>query len=334
VVLWHTDRKDKIKLAKILVTGGAGFIASHIVDAYINNGDKVVVIDNLSTGKRENVNLKAKFYHLDISDSYVADIFAEEKFDLISHHAAQVSVRNSVADPVFDAQTNILGSIKLMELAVKHKVKKFVFASTGGVIYGEQDYYPADENHPLRPVSPYGVAKLAAEKYLWFYHCNSNLDYVVLRYGNVYGPRQDPFGEAGVVAIFAQQMLNCQQPVINGTGEQTRDFVYVGDVVRANLLVQKLSSCEIINIGTGRETSVNSLFDQMVQITNTGFKRVYGPPKKGEQQRSVLSYERAKRLLSWQPEISLGEGLEMTIDYFRKLKERDKKQETGDGKLS
>lgn len=303
---------------KVLVTGGAGFIGSHLVDAYIDRGSEVVVIDDLSTGKKENINFQAKFYHLSVLDPKLDEIFAAEKFDLINHHAAQVSVRNSVADPAFDAEVNIVGSIKLLELAVKHGVKKFIFASSGGAIYGEHDYFPADESHPVKPLSPYGTAKLAAENYLWFYHFSYGLDSIILRYANVYGPRQDPFGEAGVVAIFAQQFLNNQQLIINGTGEQTRDFVYISDVVRASLLAEALEGYQAINIGTSKESSVNDLFEEMAALTKGEYDKAYGSAKSGEQLRSVLDHKLARELIGWKPQVNLKEGLRTTYDYFSK----------------
>jgi UDP-glucose 4-epimerase len=221
---------------KILVTGGAGFIGSHVVDAYLELGHEVVVVDNLSSGSIENLNPKAKFYKMDIRDSDIEDLFKNEKPDIVNHHAAQMDVRKSVEDPIYDADVNIIGSLNLLQNCIRYGVKKFIFASTGGAIYGEQDYFPADEEHPTRPLSPYGVAKLTVEKYLYFYKEVHGLNYVVLRYANIYGPRQNPHGEAGVVAIFTSKMLKGEQPVINGDGFQTRDYTFVGDVVRANVL--------------------------------------------------------------------------------------------------
>jgi len=212
---------------KILLTGGAGFIGSHIADLLIQQGHQVVIIDNLSRGKEENLNPAAVFYRLDIRDEKLEKIFSREKPEILNHHAAQVSVRNSVEDPIQDLEINIRGTVHLLELSRRYGVKKVIFASSGGAIYGEQEYFPADENHPLKPLSPYGVTKLAGEKYLYYYQKNFQLPYVALRYANVYGPRQDPFGEAGVVAIFTQKMLTGATPIINGTGEQTRDYVYV-----------------------------------------------------------------------------------------------------------
>ena len=221
---------------KILVTGGAGFIASQIADAYITEGHIVTIVDDLSTGFEENVNPAAKFVKINIGDPGIVDLFNKEKFDLVNHHAAQMDVRKSVADPIFDANTNIMGTINLLQSCVKSGVKKIIFASTGGAVYGEQEYFPADESHPTSPISPYGITKLTIEKYLYFYYLEHKLNYTILRYSNVYGLRQNPFGEAGVVAIFINKLLKGEQPVINGSGEQTRDYVFVEDVVKANLL--------------------------------------------------------------------------------------------------
>jgi len=249
---------------KILVTGGAGFIASHITDAFINEGHDVVVLDDLSSGFEKNVNPKAKLIIGDICDKELVEkLFKDERFDVVNHHAAQMDVRRSVKDPTFDANTNIIGTINLLQNSIKYNTKKFMFASTGGAVYGEQLYFPADEDHPTQPRSPYGISKLAVEKYLYFYNAEYGLNFTVLRYANIYGPRQNPFGEAGVVAIFTTKLLNDEQPVINGSGEQTRDYVYVGDVVKANLLTLNDNANEIYNVGTGVETNVNQLFHKL-----------------------------------------------------------------------
>ncbi|MBI3600377.1 MAG: SDR family NAD(P)-dependent oxidoreductase, partial [Nitrospinae bacterium] len=212
----------------ILITGGAGFIASHIADRYVKEGYRVIVVDNLITGKLKNLNPDAKFYKCDIRDKKgLEDIFRENKIDCVNHHAAQMDVRRSVDDPIYDGDVNILGSLNLLQLAVKYRIQRFIFASTGGAVYGEQEYFPADEKHPQNPLSPYGISKLAVEKYLYFHKTTHNLNYTVLRYANVYGPRQDPHGEAGVVAIFSKKILKGEQPVINGDGGQTRDYTFV-----------------------------------------------------------------------------------------------------------
>jgi UDP-glucose 4-epimerase len=303
---------------KILVTGGAGFIASHIVDAYVGLGHSVTIIDDLSTGRKSNLNAKAKFVEADIRDAgAVQKIFEGEKFDVVNHHAAQMDVRRSVADPVFDASVNVVGVLTLLEAAVKKGVRRFVFASSGGAIYGEQDYFPANEAHPTRPISPYGVAKLTTEQYLFFYKAVYGLDSVALRYANVYGPRQNPEGEAGVVAIFATKMLKGEQPVINGDGKQTRDYVFVGDVVRANVLALNARSSAIFNVGTGIESDVNQLFTVLRTLTGSSCAERHAEAKKGEQLRSVLDFGKLQRELGWSPTVSLTDGIRMTVEYFR-----------------
>jgi len=302
---------------KILVTGGAGFIGSHIVDCYIENGHDVVVIDNLSTGKVENVNSQAQFFCADIRDAEIEEIFQTNKFDVVNHHAAQMDVRKSVEYPIYDAEVNAIGILNLLQNSVKNGVKKFIFASTGGAIYGEQDYFPADEEHPTQPYSPYGITKLIGEKYLFFYHLTYGLDYVALRYANVYGPRQNPHGEAGVVAIFCSRLLSGQSTVINGDGKQTRDYVFVGDVVRANLKALTYAESNIFNIGTRKETTVNELFNMINEVTGAKAEEQHGPAKEGEQFRSVIDYGKASRKLSWKPEVNLEEGIKRTVDFFR-----------------
>ncbi len=302
----------------ILVTGGAGFIASHIVDAFIENGHNLTIIDNLTTGREENINPKAKFYNVDIRDD-LTQIFEEGKFDVVNHHAAQIDVRRSVTDPIYDAGVNIIGTLNLLQNSVKFGVKKFMFASTGGAVYGEQDYFPADENHKLQPLSPYGISKLAVEKYLYFYNEVYGLKYTILRYANIYGPRQNPLGEAGVVCIFLDKILANEQPIINGSGEQTRDYVYVKDVVKANLLTLDEEESEIYNVGTGIETSVNELFKLINQNFDNSIKEVHGPAKPGEQMRSVITSEKLFKKFGWKPSTNLEDGLKETIDYYKSL---------------
>ncbi|MGA9121253.1 MAG: NAD-dependent epimerase/dehydratase family protein [Bacteroidota bacterium] len=303
---------------KILVTGGAGFIASQIADAYISLGHDVVILDNLSTGKESNLNPRAKFVRADIREAdKVKELFAKERFDAINHHAAQMDVRRSVDDPVYDASVNLLGVLTLLEACIATGVKKVLFASSGGAMYGEQDYFPADENHPQRAISPYGVAKLTTEKYLFYYKAVHNLDSVSLRYANVYGPRQNPEGEAGVVAIFTSRMLAGGQPVINGDGKQTRDYVYVGDVVRANVRALDFPGTDAFNVCTGVESDVNDLFRIIKKRTGSACEEKHGPAKKGEQLRSLLTYQKIQKVLGWKPEVSLEEGLGKTVDYFR-----------------
>ncbi|MCZ7613469.1 MAG: NAD-dependent epimerase/dehydratase family protein [Ignavibacteriaceae bacterium] len=295
---------------KILVTGGAGFIASQIADEYINEGHQIFILDNLTTGFEKNINLKAQFIREDICSSAIISLFEKEKFDVVNHHAAQIDVRKSVNDPVFDANTNILGTINLLQASIKTGVKKFIFASTGGAIYGEQEYFPADEKHPTNPVSPYGITKLTIEKYLYFYRNEYGLKYSILRYANVYGPRQNPFGEAGVVAIFTNKLLRNENPVINGNGKQTRDYVFVEDVVKANVIALNDNSSEIYNVGTGTETSVNELFLKLNKVAGNKAEEKHGPAPKGEQLRSVISSAKLFNRFKWKPSIKIDEGLQ------------------------
>jgi len=302
---------------KILVTGGAGFIGSHLVDRLVQEGHEVVVVDNLWTGKRRNLNREARFYKLDIQSSRLERVFNRERPLLVMHLAAQVDVRRSVEDPIFDAQVNVLGTLNLLEQAVKYGTRKVIFASSGGAIYGEQDVFPAPESHPIRPLSPYGISKLNAEQYLAYYQRVSGIQYVILRYSNVYGPRQDPEGEAGVVAIFTGKMLAGEQPIINGNGRQTRDFVFVDDVVEANLAVMGKEVQGVYNVGTAEETSINDLFRLLVELTNANCKELHGPAKKGEQARSVVDIARLRQELGWEPKVPLREGLARTVEFFR-----------------
>lgn len=305
---------------KVLVTGGAGFIASHVVDMYIQHGYEVVVVDDLSTGRRSNLNPKAKFYHLDIRDESIKDVFEAEKPDFVNHHAAQMDVRRSVAEPLFDASVNILGSINLIECAKQFGVKRMVYISTGGAVYGEPEYLPCDEAHPVNPICQYGASKHTVEHYLYMYKINYGLDYTVLRYPNVYGPRQDPHGEAGVVAIFTGQMLRGEQVVINGDGEQERDFVYVGDCASGNLLAVEAShGVGIVNLGSGYGTTVNQIYQKLSEITRYPLSAQYGPPKLGETSKIYLDAGKAARELNWRPIVDLDEGLRRTVDYFTQV---------------
>lgn len=302
---------------KILVTGGAGFIASQIADAYIKEGHQVFVLDNLLTGFKKNINPEAVFIKKDIIDPTLLELFEKEKFDVVNHHAAQMDVRKSVADPSFDATTNILGTINLLQNCVKTGVRKFMFASTGGAVYGEQAYFPADENHPTQPLSPYGISKLTVEKYLYFYFMQHKLKYTILRYANIYGPRQNAMGEAGVVAIFSTKLLKGEQPIINGSGKQTRDYVFVGDVVKANLLTLDDDVCDTYNIGTAAETDVNVLYKTLNQIIGNGQEEKHGPAAPGEQMRSVISSDKIFNKFKWRPSTSFGSGLLETVNYFK-----------------
>lgn len=309
----------------ILLTGGAGFIGSHVVDVYLEQGHQVSVLDDLSHGRRENLPPGVPLYVMDMSRPEVEDVFAQVRPDVLNHHAAQIDVRKSVADPVEDARTNILGSLNLFQLGLRFGVQKIIFASTGGAIYGEQDLFPADEDHPTRPVSPYGVAKLSVEKYLHFYSAVHGLTSVCLRYANVYGPRQDPLGEAGVVAIFSNKLFSAERPVINGDGRQTRDYVYVGDIAAANGIALHYEQSETFNIGTGIETDVNTICRLLVKHIGAETEPIHGPELPGEQFRSVIDAQKAKRYLGWAPQISLEDGLKRTVDYFRDILEKNEK---------
>lgn len=304
---------------KILVTGGAGFIGSNLVDALIKKGNEVVVVDNLYMGKMENINPDARFYLMDIRSKELEKVFEVEKIDVVYHQAAQMDVRKSVEDPMFDADVNVSGTLNLLQNSVNFNIKRFLFSSTGGAIYGEQDYFPADEKHPTRPCSPYGITKLTVEKYLYYYNLVFNLNYTILRYANVYGPRQNPHGEAGVVAIFIKKMKANEQPVINGDGTQTRDFVFVDDVVRANLFALETGLNDIFNVGTGLETDVNFIFKEINREIGKNLPEKHVPAKEGEQLRSVISFEKIKKLLDWEPRVNLKTGLKKTVDYFSDL---------------
>lgn len=302
---------------KILVTGGAGFIGSNVVDAMIEAGFEVVVVDNLSTGHEENVNPRAKLYKVDIRSPELEQVFQQEHPDFVDHHAAQISVRISVQKPMEDAQINVLGSLNVIECCQKYGVKNLIYISTGGAVYGEPIYLPCDESHPVNPICHYGATKHAPEHYLYLYRQLYGLNYVVLRYPNVFGPRQDPLGEAGVVAIFIGQMLRGEQVIINGSGEQERDFVYVGDCVRANLLALERGDGEIYNIGCGRGTSVNEIYAKLKEITGYTLDAQHGPPKAGETFKIYLDATKAERELGWKPLVSLDEGMRQTVDFFR-----------------
>lgn len=305
---------------RILVTGGAGFIGSHLIDALVaSNADEVSLFDDFSTGKRYRVNPKATVYQIDLRDAAaVASAVGKIKPEVIVHLAAQMDVRRSVADPAFDAQVNLIGFLNLIESARANGLKRVVFSSSGGAIYGEQDNFPCNEDHPLRPVSPYGVAKLATEGYLFFYKVQYGIDYLALRFGNVYGPRQDPHGEAGVVAIFCGRILDGRPVTIYGTGEQTRDYVFVGDVVRAILAALKSNASGVaLNVGTGIETNVNELFSTLAAIADFPTHPEHGPARPGEQLRSVISPARAAEVLGWRPEKKLEDGLEETFKFFK-----------------
>lgn len=303
---------------RILVTGGAGFIGSHVVDRYVAEGHQVVIIDDLSTGSTDNLNPKAQFQKLDIRSKAAADFIQQIHPDIINHHAAQIDLRKSVEQPILDAEINILGLLNIMEAAVRVKsVKQVIFASTGGAIYGDASVIPTPEEYPAWPISPYGVAKLTCEHYLHYYQSAHGIPFISLRYGNVYGPRQNPKGEAGVIAIFSGRLLSGRQPTINGDGKQTRDYVFVGDIVEANTIVLKDNHHGLYNIGTGKETDVNTIFKKLRTLIAPTIQAIHGPVKIGEQRRSSLDTSKAKRELGWQAQTSLIQGLQQTANFFK-----------------
>lgn len=300
----------------ILVTGGAGFVGSNIVDLYIKNGHNVTVIDDLSTGHEKNVNSKAKFVEMDIRSDKLKALFSKEGFDVVNHQAARGNVRRSIGFPMEYADVNIRGGINLLECCKEFGVRKVIYSSTGGCVYGELVRIPADESHPIKPVDPYGVSKASFELYLAAYKQMYGLNYTTFRYPNVYGPRQDPFGEAGVVSIFIGQMLNDEPVTINGDGEQTRDYVFVGDVARANNLVLNNGDDDTFNLGTGIETSVNTVFEELKTILQYSKDALHGPSKPGEVSRSCLESTKVKNVLGWIPEASISDGLRKTVNFF------------------
>lgn len=302
---------------RVLVTGGAGFIGSHVVDVLVEQGYEVSVVDDLSAGKWENVNPLARFYQVDIGSPELTRVFDAARPEGVVHLAAQASVTVSVAHPARDAVANILGSLNLLENCVRAGVRKFVYVSTGGALYGEPEYLPCDEDHPIQPLSPYGVSKHTVEHYLFVYQQTFGLAYTVLRLANVYGPRQDPFGEAGVVAIFTQRMLDGEQAVIYGTGEQERDFVYVEDCARAAALAIPCGDGQAYNIGCGEGITINRLFAMMKSITGYALQAQYDPPRPGDVFRSFLDTAKARRELGWSPEVGLEDGLSLTVNHFR-----------------
>ncbi len=301
----------------VLVTGGAGFIGSSLADAYLERGWRVTILDDLSTGKRKNLPAKAAFHEVDIRDAAAGALIRELKPDVINHHAAQMDVRRSVEDPAADADVNVVGSLRILEAAADAGVKRFVFASTGGAIYGEPVKVPQDESHPTAPLSPYGCAKLAVEHYLHFYRVVRGLSSVALRYANVYGPRQNAHGEAGVVAIFGGRLRDGQAATINGTGAQTRDFVFIGDVVAANMAASDAEWQGHYNVGTGVETSIRALYDLLAGVAGVNTPANQAAAKEGEQERSVLDGSRLRTLANLPPATSLHDGLTTTYAWLR-----------------
>lgn len=300
----------------VLLTGGAGFIGSHVARAFLAEGLRVVVVDDLSSGRRALLPPKAEFLEMDVRDPRLNEVFERVKPDIVSHHAAQISVVRSTREPPLDASINVVGAVSVLEMAARHGVKRFIFSSTGGALYGEPQQLPCTEDHPIAPLSPYGVAKYCVEQYVRYYAQNKGLPSVILRYANVYGPGQDPHGEAGVVAIFAQRMLANEQAFINGDGEQERDFVYVGDVARANVLALKKGEGGAFNIGTGEAFSVNRLYAVLASLTGSKMPPQHRPANPGEVFRIYLDASKARRDLGWSPTVSIEDGLRKTIAAF------------------
>jgi UDP-glucose 4-epimerase len=303
---------------RILLTGGAGFIGSNVADAFLERGHEILVIDDLSTGTRENLPGLAKFLETSITASDCRAAFESFRPEVLCHQAAQIDVRRSVADPAFDAEVNVVGTIRLLELCREFGTRRVLFASTGGAIYGEQDFFPATEAHPTRPISPYGVAKLSVEHYLHYYAVEHGFRAACLRYANVYGPRQNPHGEAGVVAIFTNRLLRSEAPTINGDGAQTRDYVFVGDVVRANVLALEKDLTGHYNVGTGVETSVNALYEVIRDAVGIDLEARRGPGKPGEQLRSCLDAAALEQATGFRPRTPLADGIKATVEYFRR----------------
>ena len=304
----------------ILVTGGAGFIGSHIAEAYLAAGHRVAILDWQARAKARNIPAGATVYDMDINDPAVEAIFSRERFDVVNHHAAQMSVPVSVKDPILDATTNLLGVLRLLQYSTATGVRKFIFASSGGTVYGNTDRQPVTEDLPFDASSPYGVAKVATELYLRTWRANHGLRFTALRYANVYGPRQDAHGESGVVAIFVEKMLVNAAVTIFGDGLYLRDYVYVGDVARASLLALEKGDGEGINIGTGVESSVNDLFRSVKRLTGSTTPEVHGPDRPGDVRRSCIAWDKAKRVLGWSPEVTLDAGLRQTVEWFKTRK--------------
>jgi len=306
-------------MEKVLITGGAGFIASQIADALIEQGREVVIVDDLSHGSITNINPKAKFYKVDIRDQNLNEIFAKERPQIVNHHAARTSVTHSLSKPTDDAEVNILGALNLLQNCVKWGIKKIIYASSGGAIYGEPVYLPCDESHPIAPLSPYGVSKYTVELYINSYLNNFGLNHTILRYANVYGPRQISTGEAAVVAKFAHQMLMGNDISINGNGEQARDFVYVGDIVRANIMAMEQTKNEVYNLGTGKTISVNQIFSLLKSMIGYNREPRYLPAIKGEIFNTSLNAAKAKKELEWVAETNFNDGLKTTVDFYKKM---------------
>ena len=308
---------------RALVTGGAGFIASHVSDKLLEEGHEVAVVDNLVTGRRENLPAGARFHEVDVRDAKLAEVFETERPDIVFHHAAQMDVRKSVADPRYDADVNLLGTLNLLECCRTHDTRKVVYAGTGGAMFGEAAYLPVDEKHPVLPISPYGVSKHTVEHYLHAYRVNFGLDFTVLRYPNVYGPRQDPHGEAGVVAIFSLQLLDGETPRIFGDGSKTRDYCYVGDIVEANMLAVERGSGGLFNIGRGIEVSDRQVFEAVRDAVGVDTEPEYAPTRPGEVEHIALDATLARETLGWEWRVDLAEGVGRAVDFYRERRKRD-----------
>lgn len=304
-------------MAKVLVTGGCGFIGSHTVDRLVEEKNEVVVIDNLSTGFIDNLNKEVIFYNADVRDrEKISEIFKKHKFDFVFHFAAQINVRRGEEDPIFDVDVNICGLINLLEELKRNSPKKIIFSSTGGVMYGLTNIFPTPETVEPFPICIYGISKLTCEKLLYAYSKNYGIDFVALRYGNVYGPRQNYLSEAGVIAIFISRIIEGKECIIFGDGEQTRDFIYIEDVVEANILFMKNNISGIFNVGTGIETTVNRIFEIIKENIGRDCRKLYAPPKKGELKRSCISIEKIKSITGWYPKYKIEEGIKKTINWF------------------
>ena len=297
----------------ILITGGAGFIGSNIADSLIDEGHKIIIVDDFSTGKTKNLNPKVIFYNIDIKNIEFEKIFMEHKIDIIYHLSTEMNVRKSMEQPSSYADVNIIAGINILNMMAKYKVKKIIYSSTGGAIYGEPEYFPVDENHPIRPLSPYGVSKYCIEQYIEFYSSLYGMDYTILRYSNVYGKRQDPQRGTGIIAIFIGAALSNSNPTIFGDGEQLRDFVYIDDVVSANKLAMTNGSRNIFNIGAGVDISINTLYKHVKKILPDIKEPIYAPRLPGEVFKISLNIDKAKKILNWSPQIDIREGLERMV---------------------
>ena len=309
---------------KMLVTGAAGFIASHVADAYVDAGHEVVILDDLSRGSKRNLNPKCRFYQCDVRDrEAIQKIFHSEKPAIVNHHAAQMDVRRGVREPLFDAQVNILGSLNLIEASLANGVQRFIYIASAGAGYGEPKELPVREDYPINPITPYGISKHTIEHYLFTFHFLYQLEYVVLRYGNVYGPRQSSQGEAGVFATFSEQMLSGIQPVIYGDGSKVRDYVYITDVVAANVAALESGTSEIFNISSGMQTTDQEVFDLVRDLLGKSIHPEYVAVRPGEIDRICLDISKAERLLGWKPQVSLKEGARRTVAYFKEQADKE-----------